>query len=591
MTPGDNVSLIKDKLTIVDVVSRYAQLKPKGNRMAACCPFHQEKTPSFYVDPRRNLYHCFGCGKGGDLIHFTQEIEGLSFRESLDFLADLAGIELPHAGRKGPGRDVLEGLKAVYAEATSFYQAQLRKHAPSREYLKNRGIRENTAKLFRLGYASAQWDGLFAHLKNKFEPRLLTDSGLFKQSRKGNLIDLFRERLMFPIHDAFGNVIAFGGRLINAEEGPKYINSPENPLYTKGKHLFNLHFAKTFLKKQPELVVVEGYMDAIQVYQAGIGAVIASLGTAFTADQARLIKRYAKKVLLNFDADPAGFKAARASIETCLKRDLAIGVVTLPDKQDPDDFIKHHGLDAYRERLAAARGFYDFLLAYLSQDHDLETEPRNRSFVLQEICQTLHQVEDPVVRAHYLEKLSKDLKVSDHVVDQVFHRQAAPLTPPPEQPKRETASATASATAPAKVVFTKIEQEFLFQVMHGKDYRAQLKEEHRAALPKVLNHVFRERPWVLDFIHAGNDGDFETALAAVPDPFNATLRSIYFSEAFDQDNSLRLEELFPELLKQMLVKLVRTNKNRLRALPPHEEEKKKILMRQNSELMKQFHRL
>ncbi len=586
MTDGDGVTLVKENLNISTLVGRYAQLRRKGSRLAACCPFHSEKTPSFYVDEAKGLFHCFGCGKGGDLIQFAQDIENLSFPEALDFLADLAGVELPkRRGPAGPSRDLIEALRAVNAEAASFYNRQLKSVEKASRYFHDRGIRESTVQLFKLGYASSQWDGLYAHLSKRFEPKLLQQSGLVKTSASGKTFDLFRERVIFPIQDAFGNVVAFGGRMIEGDEGPKYINSPESPLYTKGKHVYNLNFAKAYLKKEPMVIVVEGYLDAIQVYQAGIGNVVASLGTAFTPEQAKLLKRYAAKVLLNFDADAAGFKAARASIETLLKQDLDIGVVTLPDKQDPDDFIRASGPQGYREQLESARPFYEYLLEFFNREGDSVEDPRHRGWVAQELCQTLKHIVNPAVQTAYLQRIEKDLDLPGHVVDEIFRQKA-------EGVRASTAKSAASPRRDRnrKPAFSKLEQEFLHLIMHHEGFDRYFNEKHREALPKILGHVFYNRGWVLEFIN--NDAtDLEERMAMFPESRRESLRAIYFSEDFDSEQTDRLENLFPDLLRQMLLNMAVVNKRRMRQLPPEDYEKKKELLGKNSAIMKQYHQL
>ena len=588
MSSGDAVSLIKENLSIADLVKRYATLRKKGARLAACCPLHHEKTPSFYVDPTKGLYHCFGCGKGGDVINFCQEIEGFSFVEALDFLADLAGIELPKRGAPGPGRDLIEGLRKINEDACAFYSEQLKHNPKAQEYLREREISDNTVALFRLGYAPPQWDGLHHFLAPKCEPSLLAQSGLIKINQNGKPFDIFRDRIIFPIQDAYGHVVAFGGRLLPGEEGPKYINSPETPLYTKGKHLYNLNFAKAFLKKQPLVVVVEGYLDAIQVYQAGIGNVIASLGTAFTPEQARLIKRHTPAVTLNFDGDAAGFKAARTSIETMLRLDLDIRVMSLPENQDPDDFIRQQGAAAYREAMEGAAGFFDFLATYLSDGVDLAADPRQRSLVAQELCQTLACIEDPIVRGHYLDLVGKRLEISQSVVMQIYAQKGSAGGPvaPGKQNKRQQ-----RRPAPGGPILNRLEQNFLYHVMHQDDFNQCLREEHREVLPRVLGQVFLNRPWVLEFVNAVPSPDFEDRLAAVPDEFRPLLRAIYFEEAFQEEGADRLEQLFPDLLRQMIDRLVHLNKQRMRLLGPGDEEKMRDHMRRNSQLMKQYHNL
>ena len=676
----DAVALVKESLSLADLVGRYVQLKRKGNRLAACCPFHNEKTPSFYVDPAKGFFHCFGCGAGGDLIRFAMDIEGMTFREALEFLADIAGVDLPKfRGKGGPSKDVVDAYRAINEEAVNFYHQNLVRNKPAMAYLAERGIKPSTVNLFKLGYAPNQWDGLINHMRNRFDGKLLSQCGLFKQSDKGRVYDMFRDRVIFPIRDSLGNTIAFGGRLIEGD-GPKYINSPETPIYKKGKHLYNMDLAKNLLKsdKVDAVVVVEGYMDVIQVYQAGVMNVIASLGTAFTPEQARLIQRHTDKVLLNFDGDRAGFKAARSSIEVCLQKDLKIGVVSLPGGQDPDDYIKENGVKAYREQLEQADTFYDFLLAYFSKDRDIQANPHERSFLAQEVCSTLKFVEDPVVRGFYLEKLAGDLEVPNHVLMQLVEQSKAPPQPKPKpkpqqrrqqpprpQPQRgpqqqgyqppgpgpasgaghdygmdhepmhyiddfggepvydefgqpmhhdmgdfgmDPGFGQAPASTPPAgygspagqgrgqsvrrrrlATFNLIEQEFLYHVMTQADFTTCFKEENRASLPQILQLVFRERAWILQFIYFDKvDAGVEARLEAIPEEYRSELRGICMSDAWSEEDAEKLDILFLDLVESMMEEMIDLNKKQLRALPPSEVDKFRELRQSQHKLKKEL---
>ncbi|CAM2067305.1 DNA primase [Sulfidibacter corallicola] len=590
----DGATLIKDNLTISALVSRYAKLEKRGNRMACCCPIHGEKTPSCYLDDQKGFFHCFGCGRGGDVIKFAMEVEHLSFPDALEFLADLAGVELPKRGVRGPGRDVIEGLRAVNEAAREFYHQQLLQSKPSMAYLKSRGITENTVRLFKLGYAPNAWDGLLNHLTGTHSGELLQQSGLFKPGRQGRPYDLFRDRIMFPICDAYGNVIAFGGRLMEGD-GPKYINSPESPLYVKGRHLYNLHFAKPYLKREPTVVVCEGYMDVIQVYQAGVGGVIACLGTAFTPQQGKLLKRYAERVILNFDGDAAGFKAARASIETFLALDTEVSVVRLPDKQDPDDFIKDRGVDAYREQLAGADGFFGYLMGFLGEGRDIRQDPHAQSYMAREMGGILTLIQDPVVKGRYLERLAESLDLRLDLLEKVLASQKKaerePPPPPPPPPEEDFFPPLEEEEQERLLPFNSKEKLFLFQVMKHEDYTSFLGEEDKQALPQILGTLFHDRPWVMEFINEDRHQDFETQLEVVPEPYRPMLRQIWLSDAFVEHDAAKMRILVTDLLKQMIKKLVAINKNRLRTLPPTADDKRRALMRHNFQLMAQYHKV
>lgn len=581
----DAVSLIKHNVTVSQVVGRYIKLERRGNRFLGLCPIHGEKTPSFNVDDAKGFFHCFGCGRGGDVIKFIQEIENVSFPEALDLLAEIAGIELPKRRGRGPSRDVIEALREVYREAGDFYVKNLASDKRAMDYLAQRGLNANTIRLFKLGLSGNAWEGLHNHLSGRFEDNLLMQSGLFKTARTGKVYDLFRDRIMFPIHDAFGNIIAFGGRLIEGD-GPKYINSPDSPLFHKGRQLYNLNFAKPFLKRDPQVIVVEGYMDVVQVYQAGLGGIVAGLGTAFTPEQAKLLKRYAERVVLNFDGDAAGFKAARATIETFLRLDVDTRIVSLPNKLDPDDFIKEHGLEAYKEQINGAQDFFDFLVAYIGQG-DLQ-DPRVQSHVTREMCRTIDCIQDQIVRERYIEKLAQTLSLRENVIREVLRNQEqnSPRPPQPE-PRR----APTPRPQQRGFVFTKIEANFLYQIMHHEDYLSILTEEQRKALPQLVQQIFADRPWVQTFIFEGEGMGLEERLQFVPKEHHQLMYRISLEDGFEQDDQERLRDLFSDLLKTMINKILRRNRARLQQLGNDALEEKQNIMRQNMQLQRELHKL
>ena len=640
----DGVALVKESLRLSDLVRRYVkELKKRGSRLAACCPFHDEKTPSFYMDDEKGLFHCFSCKKGGDLIQFARDMEGLSFPEALDFLADIAGIELPKMQGRGPSREIVETLRALNGEAADFYHRQLKKNQEALKYLRDRGIKESTINLFKLGYAPGDWEGLLRVLQKKYDPAILAICGLFKHSKRNTLYDIFRNRIVFPILDCYGHVVAFGARTFCGEGGPKYMNSPETPLYVKGKHLYNLHFAKAFLykesknpketetlKKSSAVIVVEGYMDVIQVYQAGVGHVIAALGTAFTPAQAKLLKRFADKAILNFDADAAGFKAARTTIETLLEQDLDIGVVSLPDKADPDDFIKQHGIGRYREEVERASDFLDFLLDYFMEGKEQPLNPRELSLVVQEVGQTLSFVPDEIIRYRLVEQVSSLLHIKYEIVVQAVkkqvearaaaqHKLKAKLKPVKQQPLEPNDLGMIEADADAGipeadvevgfdrgmgqegvpqqgkdrvgVPFGRLERIFLYYIMHSANFEESFLEEHRPALPQLLEYFFWPRAWVPSFVSHQTEDLQERLDACAPKEIWPEMREIYFDVEIEKktvasDNPLEL--LFPDLLIQMLKQIIRMNKGRRAGLTT---DQRKALMAQNRDLGREILKL
>ncbi|MFN3330671.1 MAG: DNA primase, partial [Pyrinomonadaceae bacterium] len=337
------------------------------------CPFHQEKTPSFAVNPNKG-YKCFGCGEGGDVFSFVMKIEGVSFSEALKRVAESCGFVLPEIQKKTS--KAKEGDLALKKEviklnwlALEFWENFLLSEAeakPAREYLLKRGISEETWRKFRIGYAPNRWDALLSYVKRKkISDKLIERSGLFSVGESSSLgkkiYDKFRGRIIFPIFDIEGQVVAFGGRTIENVE-PKYLNSPETPAYVKGNHLYGLFQNKDEIRRQKTAILVEGYLDLISLYQAGEKIAVASLGTSLTEEQSKLLVKFARKVIVNYDGDSAGIKAAKRAIQVLLSRGLEVKILTLPDGLDPDDFIRNYGSEEYKQiRQKKARSYLEFL--------------------------------------------------------------------------------------------------------------------------------------------------------------------------------------------------------------------------------------
>ena len=328
----DSIAEIKSKLSIEDVVAPYVQLKKRGKYLKACCPFHQEKTPSFVVSLDRQMAYCFGCQKGGDMFQFIQDIEGLDFKGALEFLAEKAGVSLPKGGSGGPRvpKDKKDKLKAANAEASKFFVQNLWKTdtgAKVLAYLKARGLNDETIREFQVGFAPESKDDLYRHLLDKkHEKEVVLESSLAisRDSESKRVVDRFHLRLMFPIQNTQGDFVAFGGRALKRGDQPKYLNSPEYVLYSKGSLLYNLNRAKSEIRQQDLAIFVEGYFDVMASHQAGVKNVVATSGTALTEKQLKLVKRYSKNVALAFDQDSAGQEALKRSVELAQTLDLEL---------------------------------------------------------------------------------------------------------------------------------------------------------------------------------------------------------------------------------------------------------------------------
>ncbi|MEO8648529.1 MAG: DNA primase, partial [Acidobacteriota bacterium] len=319
---------LRDRADLVRVIEPYAPLKKKGANWMACCPFHQEKTPSFSVNPAKGLYKCFGCGKGGNVFTFLIEMEGLSFPEAIERVAEIAGVSLPEPVDDKQYVQVI----ALNVKALEFWESELKKKnakaKAARVYLDSRGISPETQKAFRIGYSPDSWDALLTKLRETgASDELIEQSGLVSvNEEKNRVFDRFRGRIMFPVLDASGDPVAFGARAMGSDE-PKYLNSPETPAYTKGEHLYGLFQARADIRAKHFAILVEGYLDLIALYQFGIKNTAASLGTAFTPQQSKLLSRHTKRIVINYDGDDAGLKAARRAIEILLTDDFEIKVL------------------------------------------------------------------------------------------------------------------------------------------------------------------------------------------------------------------------------------------------------------------------
>ena len=370
---------LKNRADLVRIIQPYAQdLKKKGANWMACCPFHQEKTPSFSVNPAKGFYKCFGCGKGGSAFNFIMEMEGLNFPEAIKRVAEISGVMLPEPiddenyERTKKKREETKKLADQIIElnqiAVEFWEAELQgksaKAKAAREYLEQRGISDEIQKQFRIGFSPDSWDGLLSVLREKKgDEKLIEQSGLVSvNEEKERVFDRFRGRIMFPVLDVNGRPVAFGARALSPDDQPKYLNSPETAAYTKSEHLYGLFQGKDEIRKKKFAILVEGYLDLIALSQFGVKNVAASLGTAFTDQQSKLLSRFSKSVVINYDGDSAGIKAARRAIEHLLPQEFDIKVLVLPDGKDPDDFIRENGFAAYNESRGKATPFLRFAL-------------------------------------------------------------------------------------------------------------------------------------------------------------------------------------------------------------------------------------
>jgi len=414
---ANNIEEIKQKVDIVDLLGEYVKLTPAGSNFKANCPFHQEKTASFMVSPERQIWHCFGCGLGGDQFKFIQQIEGVDFPEALRILANRAGVKLEsfRPEEHNQKTKLLDLLKTL----TSHWQKILWEEPQAefvRDYLKKRGVMEVTAKEYELGYALESWDDAVKFLQNKgYSLKEMADAGVSITGDKGRPYDRFRNRLMFAIRDVHGNVVGFTGRKMNEEDkGGKYVNSPQTLVYNKSQVLYNLDLAKAEIRRLGYVILVEGNMDALSCYQAGTKNAVAVSGTALTADQIKLIKRFTNNVMIAFDADAAGLNANLRGVDLAWQAGLNVKVINLSGGKDPDELIKENP-DKWKESVKKSQNFMDYLFMANANNLDLNRVDHKKTYA-KKLLPLIGKLGDEVERAHYLNKLADILNVSVEVL-------------------------------------------------------------------------------------------------------------------------------------------------------------------------------
>ncbi len=427
--PQTFIDDLRRQADIVRIIQDYVSLKKTGANWVARCPFHKETKPSFSVNPAKEIFYCFGCQKGGSVFNFIMEIERITFPEAIKIVAEKSGMPLPKLvddsrfeARKRESDQVIE----LNQWALSWWHDQLEsKSAPARatrEYLEGRGIIEETIKTFQLGFAPDSWEALSTHLRQKGATQeQLERSGLLVNKDEGGSYDRFRGRLMFPVFDARGKPIAFGGRTLEPEGEPKYLNSPETPAYTKGRHLFGLNLTRDEIRRQGFAILVEGYLDLIVPYQFGVRNMVASLGTALTPEQVKLIGRFARKVVVNYDGDRAGVQAAKRAIETLLAEDLEVKVLVLPDNADPDNFIRKYGVAEYQRQRGEAQPHIQFVIDQAVGDRNLHN-PADKAAAVEEALPFIRAVRSRIQRREYFDIAMDALRVQPDQSRELWQR-------------------------------------------------------------------------------------------------------------------------------------------------------------------------
>lgn len=416
MIRDDVIDQILDRTDIVEIISARVPLKKTGRNYKAPCPFHHEKTPSFIVSQDKKIFHCFGCGAGGNAISFLMKNDKLSFREAVEILAEKAGIKLPTRSFTGSKEDaVFEKLRILNEGARDFYRSGLlsKDGAVAKRYLSERGISEESINLFHLGYAPQSWDGLiqYFHKKNT-DPKTLIEAGLaLSRENKEGHYDRFRNRVIFPIFDVNQKIIGFGARALD-DSLPKYINSPDSPVFSKGRNLYGLNFSKNFIREKDFAILVEGYLDLIIPYQYGIRNIVATLGTALTVDQIRLLKRYSKTVVIVYDSDKAGEEAALRGLDLLISYDMNVRIAALPKGHDPDTFVRKEGKDAFLGIIKSSKDLFDYKMRLLMSRYNKDGV-RGRAAIATLMLPTIARIPSEVLKSSFLMKLSETIGIDE----------------------------------------------------------------------------------------------------------------------------------------------------------------------------------
>ena len=430
---GSFADRVKQQADIVRVVGEYVRLKKSGQNFTGLCPFHGEKTPSFAVHPVKQIFHCFGCGKGGDVFSFVMEMEKCPFPEAVRIVAEKCGIPIPPPKERTPEErkenQQRSALIEIHREAQSFFVKQLESTAEgkaARAYLEDRGLDGETITRFGIGYAPAGGDVLFRYLKQKYAEKLLAESGLISRGEGGRLFDRFRRRITFPIASESGKIVAFGCRALGDDQ-PKYLNSPETPVYSKSNVLYHLDRAKDALRRQDFAILVEGYMDAIAVARAGISNVVASCGTSLAEQQIKLLGRFTKRVIVNYDPDVAGQAATERSISLLLENDFEVKVLALPaigdKKADPDLYIREKGAEAYVKALKEAPPYVDYLIDR-ARHMDL-TSGEGKQRALNFLMPYVQKIPNRILRSEWATRIAQQLRIDEPVLRAALSKAAA----------------------------------------------------------------------------------------------------------------------------------------------------------------------
>ncbi|MCK4766262.1 MAG: DNA primase [Candidatus Aminicenantes bacterium] len=524
---------IKRSVPILDVAGLYVDLKPAGKYLKGLCPFHTEKTPSFFITPEKDSFSCYGCNKFGDIFTLVQELENISFPEAMNFLIDKFNVPIEKAkNNRVAKKDLYTKINEI---ALKYYKDNLldsQEGKKAQQYLKERGITHDTCELFSLGYAENRWDGLYNYLRKKScDINKAVELGLLVKGKNNRLYDRFRGRIIFPIRSESGSAIAFGGRTI-FDEPAKYLNSPDTPVYKKSHHLYGFNFSRQFMREEKAAILVEGYFDMISLFQHGVKNVSASLGTALTENQIYLLKRFAENIYIFYDSDAAGEKAAVRGIEKMFEQDINPRIIIMQEAKDPDDFIRARGLKAFREQVETSLDGFRFLLDKIDRDFaGWERVPERKKAAVEQVKLSLDKISDPIIQTGYKELAADYFRVAEEKIEP---REKRGITP---------------GSAPQKgLKLTPAERIFLEALLLMPGYINNIKGLFSAKLMSVLasGNIIEQ---VLQNYRQDQDAvDYNAVVSRLSDPEKAEFRSIFDAkERAEKNRSLDKDNLWERI--------------------------------------------
>jgi DNA primase len=541
---------IKRSVSITDVVSLYVDLRPAGKNLKALCPFHTEKTPSFYVMPEKDSFACYGCNKFGDIFTFIQEMENLSFPDAMNFLVDKFNIPVD---RKAGGRSVKKDIYTRITEvALKYFRANLYDSPEGKKalrYLEERGIKPNTIDRFKLGYAINRWDGLYNHLKREsVDTAKSIELGLLIKKDSQRVYDRFRGRIIFPIFSESGAPIAFGGRTI-FDEANKYLNSPDTPLYKKSKHLYGFNLTKNAIREAKCSVLVEGYFDVVSMVQHGVENVAASLGTALTESQIYLLKRFSDKIYIFYDSDSAGITAAVRGIEKMFEQNINPGIITLAgtetETKDPDDFIREYGVQGFNRLLESATGGFRFLIDNIARKYDLKV-PERKNEAVRKIMEFVKKFSDPFIENDFTEMVENYFKVDGEELRKIL---------------RDRRGNKDSHRLEKKLEITPAEHDFLKSLLVLPELIAEIEE----LVTEDILSVLASKNIVRSLLKHFNPGPGNIDIRAISETLNESER-VLFREIYEQAATADVDrKLLEELVETSFLQFQEmVNKRRAR---------------------------